>query len=147
MATNNSRRNGCLMILGYYIAIITAVVLMLSSCTRQVYVPVESVTYRTDTLRLTEIRIDSVAVRDSVAVMQKGDTVYITKWHNKFKYINNTDTIYKAIIDTARIQVPYPIEKPLSRWQQTKMDIGGIAIGIIVLALCAAVVWIVRRWR
>lgn len=147
MATNNLRRNGCLLFTGYCIAAITALVLLLSSCTRQVYVPVESVTYRTDTLRLTTLRIDSVAVHDSIAVIAQGDTVFITKYRDRLRYINNVDTIYKAAIDTARIQVPYPIEKPLTRWQQTKMDIGGIAIGIIVLAICAAVVWLINKIR
>ena len=45
------------------------------------------------------------------------------------------------------IPVPYPVEKPLSRWEQTKMDFGGIAFGGVAVALCIAVVWLIRKFR
>lgn len=45
------------------------------------------------------------------------------------------------------IPVPYPVEKPLSRWEQTKMDFGGFALGGIAVALCIAVVWLIRKFR
>ena len=45
------------------------------------------------------------------------------------------------------IPVPYPVEKPLSRWEQTKMDFGGFALGGIVVVLCIAVVWLIRKFR
>lgn len=45
------------------------------------------------------------------------------------------------------IQVPYPVEMPLSRWQQIKMDFGGFAMGGVLVAVCFAVVWMVRRRR
>lgn len=45
------------------------------------------------------------------------------------------------------IPVPYPVEKPLSRWEQTKMDFGGFALGGIAVVLCIAVVWLIRKFR
>lgn len=45
------------------------------------------------------------------------------------------------------IPVPYPVEKPLSRWEQTKMDLGGFALGGIAVVLCIAVVWLIRKFR
>lgn len=45
------------------------------------------------------------------------------------------------------IPVPYPVEKPLSRWEQTKMDFGGFALGGIAAVLCIAVVWLIRKFR
>lgn len=42
---------------------------------------------------------------------------------------------------------PYPVEKPLSRWEQSKMDFGGFAIGGIAVALCIAVVWLIKKFR
>lgn len=46
------------------------------------------------------------------------------------------------------VQVPYPVERKLSRWEQTKQDIGGMAIGAVIVAVIAAVlVWIVKRKR
>ena len=45
------------------------------------------------------------------------------------------------------IPVPYPVEKPLSRWEQSKMDFGGFALGGIAVALCIAVVWLIKKFR
>lgn len=45
------------------------------------------------------------------------------------------------------IPVPYPVEKPLSRWEQTKMDFGGFALGGVAVVLCIAVVWLIRKFR
>ena len=45
------------------------------------------------------------------------------------------------------IPVPYPVEKQLTKWQQTKMDFGGIAIGVIIAVVCIAVIWLIRKFR
>ena len=45
------------------------------------------------------------------------------------------------------IPIPYPVEKQLSKWEQTKMDFGGIAIGAIIAVVCVAVVWLIRKFR
>ena len=45
------------------------------------------------------------------------------------------------------IPVPYPVERSLTRWEQTKMDFGGFALGGIAVALCIAVVWLIRKFR
>lgn len=45
------------------------------------------------------------------------------------------------------IPVPYPVERPLSRWEQTKMDFGGFALGGVTVVLCIAVVWLIRKFR
>ncbi|MBD5374376.1 MAG: hypothetical protein HDR77_02720 [Bacteroides sp.] len=45
------------------------------------------------------------------------------------------------------IQVPYLVEMPLSRWQQAKMDFGGVAIGVVLAVLCIAVSWLIKKFR
>ena len=45
------------------------------------------------------------------------------------------------------VPVPYPVERSLSCWEQTKMDLGGFALGGIAVALCAIIVWIVKIKR
>lgn len=142
---NRSDRALCRLIAAILFAVL--VLLTLCSCSREIYVPVETVTHHTDTLRITALRVDSVIQRDSVAVIQRGDTVYVTKYRDRFRYRDRTDTLYKAVVDTARISVPYPVEKPLTKWQQTKQDVGGMAIGALALVLCIAVIWLVKRFR
>lgn len=51
--------------------------------------------------------------------------------------------------DTVYRDVPYPVERKLSRWERTKMNFGGIAFGgvgasVIVIALLA---WLARKRR
>ena len=36
---------------------------------------------------------------------------------------------------------PYPVERELSRWEQVKMDTGGVALGVLGLAVVALGVW------
>ena len=54
---------------------VAVLVLLLSSCSRSVYVPVETV--RVDTFVKTAVRVDSVRLTDSVYVSERtvGDTV------------------------------------------------------------------------
>lgn len=106
----------------------------LSSCRTQ-YVPVETV--RTEFRTRDSIRHDSIYRHDSVFVRVNGDTVYLYKYKYlyKYQYVDRTDTLIK--MDS--IQVPYPVEKQLTKWQRFKLDFGGIAmlvmIGIVVIKL------------
>ncbi len=36
---------------------------------------------------------------------------------------------------------PYPVERELSRWEQVKMDAGGVALGVLAAAVAALGVW------
>lgn len=121
--------------------------LLCVSCTTTKYVPVESVSYRTDTLHHYTHDRDSVWLHDSVYVAMQGDTVRIEKWRTKYQYKFVTDTLWRTKTDSVRVEVPYPVEKQLSWWQQTKMDFGGMAMGGLFIALCFAVVWLVKRFK
>lgn len=112
----------------YILAMLLMSGVWLSSCRTQ-YVPVETV--RTEYKTRDSIRFDSIYNRDSIYVLIKGDTVYQYKYKYlyKYQYLNRTDTVIR--IDS--IQVPYPVEKQLSRWQSLKMELGGWAFGIILL--------------
>lgn len=120
----------------------------LCSCTRKVYVPQERVIMRTDTCFYAQLRVDSVIARDSVAVVQIGDTVYKTKYRDRYRVKQRTDTVYQAAVDSVRVAVPYPVERKLTKWEQTKQDMGGLFLGgMIAAVLAAAVAWIVKLKR
>ena len=105
------------------------------SCRTVKYVPVETV--RTDTVYSNYSRMDSIFVRDSVYIKQKGDTVTEYRYKYVYKYKDHTDTLYISSRDT--VSVPYPVEKKLSAWQQTKVNYGGWAM-VIVFAFVLVVV-------
>ena len=116
------------------LVLIMLAILMLSACkttTKIVEVPVEVVKkeYIHDT------KIDSIYIRDSIDRWQKGDTLYITKWHTKFKYINKVDTIVK--IDSIPKIVPVVKEVEVNHiywWQKSLMYIGVLVV-IILLSI------------
>lgn len=113
------------------------------SCRSVRYVPVETV--RSDTLYVNRLHRDSVFVKDSVFVREKGDTVEVFRTLFVDRWRDRTDTVRAVRSDTVR--VPYPVEKELSRWEKAKLDIGGIAIGTAIAAVLAIVVWLVIRFR
>lgn len=129
------------------IALFICLLVLATGCTRKVYIPIESVVSRTDTVYSAKVRVDSVIMRDSVAVFQKGDTVLITKYRDRYHVKELTDTVYQSAIDSVKVSVPYPVERELSRWERTKMDFGGMAIGALVIALCVAVAWLIKKFR
>ena len=85
---------------------------------------------RTEYKTRDSIRVDSIYNQDSIYVLVKGDTVYQYryKYLYKYQYLNRADTMIK--IDS--VQVPYPVEKQLTRWQQMKIELGGWAFGVII---------------
>ena len=110
-------------------------ILMLSACkttTKIVEVPVEVVKkeYIHDT------KIDSVYIRDSVDRWQKGDTLYITKWYTKFKYINKVDTIVKTDSIPKIVSVVKEVEVNHIYWyQKLLMWLGGITIVLLIIVI------------
>lgn len=111
-----------------YITMLLTLATCFVSCRTQ-YVPVETV--RTEYKTRDSIRFDSIYQRDSIYMLVKGDTIYQYKYKYLYRYLttNRTDTILK----TDSIQIPYPVERQLNRWQSIKMELGGWAFGIIIL--------------
>lgn len=119
------------------------IALMMAGC-RAKYIPVEKVVY--DSLFYARIVHDSVYIRDSVYIHEKGDTVF--KYRDKYVYLDRlkVDTIY---IDRWKDrEVPVPVERELSWWEKVKMDYGGWVM-LTVLAWLGLVIlrWIIRRTR
>ena len=121
----------------WWMTALAVIVLCLVGCKTQ-YVPVETV--RVETERVVDIQRDSIYVLDSIYVREAHDTVYITKWRTEFKEALRVDTFLVERIDTLNTIVE--VEKKLSKWQQTKMDVGAgvlyavpilIAVGLYIL--------------
>lgn len=126
----------------YVFIILLMSAIWLSSCRTQ-YIPVETV--RTEYKTRDSIRVDSIYNQDSIYVLIKGDTVYQYryKYLYKYQYLNRTDTVIR--IDS--VQVPYPVEKQLSRWQSIKMELGGWAFGIIILFILIIIGRIIFKFK
>lgn len=123
---------------------ICAFIGMLIDCKSVRYVPVHE--YHTEYKTKTDsfVKRDSVWVKDSVWLWMQGDTVYKERWHMKYNdryvYRNKTDTLMK----TDSVRVPYPVEKKLGKWEQTKIEYFtplACLSGIIFVSL----LWLIKR--
>lgn len=125
-------------------------------------------------IRVWESRRDSISARDSVSVRDSivlylnelGEVVSKERFRDKFQksnhlsfsenskfteitrqYIDSILTAQKnelmATIEESQ-QVPIPVERELSKWEHVKQEIGGISIGILVVIVVIAVIWLIR---
>lgn len=111
--------------------LIISLAITIGSCTKVNYVPVESV--RTDSTYIYQLLRDSIYVQDSIYIREKGDTVYKDRIKYLYKEKFRIDTIYTEKIDTVR--VPYPVERKLSKWEQTYLAIGRVSLWVIIVII------------
>ena len=151
------------------------VLIALTACTTTKYIPVETVTtkfvdrYVKDTVQIERLQrtIDSIqssvekTVRDCVIIVidTTGNVRMRQEWHNTER-TRNTERliqmeegklIYKmkydsllAVIDSIS-QVPYPVERRLSRWEKFKSDWFGYLVIVSLAAM--AVLYIILWWQ
>ena len=112
--------------------------LLLCGC-RTEYIPIESVRY--DSLMIEKLMRDSVFVRDSVYLQEKGDTVF--KYKDRFVYVykNRVDTFFAEKI--REIEVPVPVERKLTWWERVKLNYAEWVIAVLV---DIALVYALRQW-
>ena len=122
------------------------VISLLCGCKTVRYVPVETV--RTDSVYVDRFTRDSVYLRDSVYVNRwvAGDTVFVDKVVTKYKYKDRWryDTVAVTRVDS--VQVPYPVEKELSWWEETRMHSFPILVAIVAV-LAFIIAWLVKKLR
>ena len=118
-----------------YLLIILLTSAIWSGCRTIEYRTLETI--RSDTVYILSAKVDSVIVRDSIYIYQQGDTVLEHRYHYIYKYRDRVDTLYISKTDT--VSVPYPVEKQLTKWQQTKVDYGGWAMGVVFVFILVVV--------
>lgn len=119
----------------------TLLLLVVWSCRTTEYVPVEVI--KSDTTYINKVQQDSIYQLDSVYILDRGDTVLITKTKYLYRDKLVRDTVYTSKTDS--IQVPYPVERKQTKWEQLRLNVGGWAIGIIITSTLIFVGWIVFR--
>ena len=146
------------------LAIISIMILLLVACKSQKQVisekekqvevvekPLVHETYKTNIIR------DTVFHKDSVIVLQKGDTVYEKSFKEFHHYKNSTDTVYQRDTITQvvvqpvekiiREKVEVEVEKKISTWQKFRMMMGDFALGAIAVLLGVGIVYFVRKQK
>ncbi len=118
--------------------------LSLTGCKTVKFVPVPEyhTLYKTrvDTVQ----RWDSVYCRDSVFTAAKGDSVFLTKTHWRERFRNVYHIKADTVMQCDSIRVPYPVEKPLTKWEQWKMDAGGWAMGVAAVLVILVILKVTK---
>lgn len=82
---------------------VAAAALFCASCTKTVYLPVKTLTVRTDTLRLVTLRADTLRFSDTLILRQQGDTVIREQIHWRERLSTRTDTLWRTRTDTLTV--------------------------------------------
>lgn len=145
------------------VVIMFLVVLLLFSCKSIQYVPVETVRTeyktKTDTVKVSDtIRTEKETIlrearpEDSAMIAKLGIKLQdnerllillrsqLTESNSK-QYESHTDTIIK----TDSIQVPYPVEKKLTKWQTFYCVFGKIMVGALVGLIIGFVLFLIKQ--
>lgn len=123
------------------------VISLLCGCKTVKYVLVETV--RTDSVYVDRWQRDSIYQRDSVFVNRwmAGDTVFVDKVVTKYKYKDRWRYDTVAIVRVDSVQVPYPVEKQLTKWEQVRLNVGGWVIALVVITILVVVGWAIYKIR
>ena len=142
--------------------VFTLILCIAASCTKKVYIPLNTLTTITERLLDTVIKVNLQVYRDTITTP---DTLshlvnpYGESWAQvscgllRHSLTSSKDPIdvkvvYKDIIRVDSIPVPVPIEKKvyvekkLSLWQSIRMRIGEAAIGAVGILL---IIWLIKR--
>lgn len=103
----------------FSLILLIIVTIIFSGCksTRDVVYQHDTI-YKTNVEYINQVKFDSIYIHDSVDRWNVGDTIYITKYKDKYKYqilhdtLNSTDTIvvYKdKLVETPNKKNPYKI--------------------------------------
>lgn len=124
------------MVKGLLFIIIPCIMLsLLAGCKSVQYVPVETV--RTDSVYVDHYLRDSIYQRDSVFINRwtAGDTIYQDKIVYKYIYRDKVKYDTVAILRSDTVRVPFPVDRELSKWEQIRLDVGGWAIGVVIITI------------
>ncbi len=91
------------------------VLLLLTSCASRQIVTTEQHTAARDSIRLLTVMRDSVAIRDSVSVITRRDTVFIERWRNHYIERWRVDTVAAVRRDTVFLEKNQTTEKAPAR--------------------------------
>lgn len=122
-----------------------------TGCKSAKLIPVETTSSEVDSSVLRDSVIytsvinkrDSVVYRDSlvITVLPTGEVVKKESYKNKevYKDMKSQYDLLKSKYDALKaekqktVQVPYPVEKELTKWQKFKIDFGGYSLTIVVV--------------
>lgn len=116
----------------YKLLLILSILISIYSCKSIEYVPVETI----KTEYINTHTVDTIIQNNTTIIKEKGDTIYIFKEREVYKYRDRVDTlIVNDTINTTKYVDRYVEVNKIKDWQSFLMMLGGVLIGIIVFKL------------
>lgn len=149
----------------------------LCSCSRTSYVPIEasrtdSTVYvhsdtvwreRIVTVRDSSVRTDSVLIKEYIReVVDSSGRIFRTDREREQTTVRETERYASLLSEYQQLEreyeslnraylekqeVPVPVERKLTGWEQLKLNIGGKAIVVIVIVIFIAVAWLAKKLK
>ena len=148
----------------YVFIILLMSAIWFSACRSIRHIPVETkiqlkdsvITRDSVVIKEQTVRKDSVVIKDSTVIVvdESGNVIRteLYRYRDWYKELSRDYSVLQAKYDSLfsekqkEIQVPYPVERELSWWQSVKVQVGEIAIGVII-GLIIIIVWLIRKNR
>lgn len=103
-------------------ALLVALTVALAGCKHIEYVSVPTMVH--DTLRVSELRTDSIRIQDSIILDRAGDTVIREVYRYRDRYTVRHDSIYLSRTDTVTIVQVREVEKNLKAKERMYLSLG-----------------------
>ena len=131
------RRYGVISVLVVFVFLLISA---LTSCSPKI---IERYIYQRDTTYINKVQVDSVFLRDSVFIREKGDTVYIYKERVAYKLKAVHDTVWRTKVDSVFVEKEKVVEvsKPLPWGKAAKIGL----FWWLVAALAGCLTYIFRK--
>lgn len=131
------------------LSLLVCALLLCLGCKRTIYVPTETVHTEYRDRVLTDLRIDSVYLRDSVSVERRGDTVIMYKYRDRWRerIRERHDTVTAVLRDSVSAPYPVEVERKQTWGERAKLTLFWWLVG----GLGAMWLWMggaakIRRW-
>lgn len=130
-----------------YAIVVGVVCCLFFGCKSIQYVERVEKEYVHDTLNVKVVERQSIHIKDSTSRVDRGDTVWVDRWHWSYRDRLVHDTTEKMVYVVKTDSVPYPVEveKELSWPESAYLDIGRYTWWIWLLLLLIGVLWIAKK--
>ena len=124
-----------------FLLLFLTIVISCKTTTKVVEIPVETI----KTEYIEQIKYDSIYHKDSIYIMQKGDTIYNNKvqYLYKYKYLRDTINITDTIPTIVTVKDTQYINK-LYTWQKLLITVG---IGFVLYWIVRLVIYIKTKFN
>ena len=89
---------------------------------------------------------DTAFVHDSVFIRESADTVFVSRFRDRYVERTRIDTAFLLNLDTIEVIRRIYTDKPLTALQNAKMKIGGAVLLLLAAAAALGIIYIIKKF-